>query len=77
MNESRRKMVFFHQGDVVKLKEDLPNMPEKMFVLKVAKNTYDDGAKVLLGVDVLWFDKNQTVQKVRFNTKDLEHVNPQ
>jgi uncharacterized protein YodC (DUF2158 family) len=65
---------YFNQGDVVTLRQDIPNKP-KMVVEKVSRShlppTGSEKTK-LLGIQCIWFDSNFTLQKHVFNTKDLD-----
>lgn len=65
--------VFFTPGDVVVLRQDIPNKPE-MVVSTVDKSTFKDGKSVLFGVTCFWFTDAKEVQEKRFNTKDLKHI---
>jgi uncharacterized protein YodC (DUF2158 family) len=62
--------VFFHEGDVVKLKQNIDS-PE-MVVEQVIRAGDEPGMdKQLLGIRCFWFCKNFTIQKNKFNFKDL------
>ncbi len=72
--------VFFTPGDVVTLKQDLPNKPI-MLVKTVDKtsfrdsdSSFKDNKPILFGITCLWFTATQEIQEKRFNTKDLIHV---
>ena len=66
--------VFFSSGEVVELKQELPNRP-KMLVQSVDKIPMKEGDKVaLLGVTCIWFSVDQKLQRCRFSTKDLKKV---
>jgi len=75
-------MVYFQPGEVVKLKQDIPNIPE-MIVKSVPKMKQAADPKkdsklqrksILLGVKCFWFTDNGFYQEFTFNTKDLEKV---
>ena len=72
--------VFYMPGDVVTLKQAIPNKP-MMIVKSVdkvtirAKNDKDEAAKpTLFGITCFWFTSTGEYQETRFNTKDLIHV---
>jgi len=68
------KRVFFAAGDVVQIKQDVPNKP-KMIVQEINKSTIPakgDSKGMLLGVTCIWFSTIGSLEKHRFSTKDLE-----
>jgi|TARA_R110002073_G_scaffold32817_4_gene99187 hypothetical protein len=85
----RQEKVFFHEGDVVELKQNIPNKPT-MIVGSVVKSTRvqekdsdtDRSSKsklsyikpVLMGVRCYWFTTSLEIQEKTFNTKDLIKV---
>lgn len=72
------KKIFFHEGDVVELKQNIPNKPI-MIVGTVIKSTRSNDSEnvmsytkpVLLGVKCYWFTTSLEIQEKTFNTKDL------
>lgn len=64
--------IFFAPGDMVQMKQDIPNKP-KMVVIRIErsiiKNT--DGKDYLRGVRCRWFSDNKELQEAVFSTKDL------
>lgn len=64
--------VFFVPGDIVQMKQDIPNKP-LMVVLKIErsiiKNT--EGKDYLRGVRCRWFSDDKKLQEAVFSTKDL------
>lgn len=73
-SQNMREKVYFREGDLVTLKHDMPNKPI-MCVESVDKATLKfDGNPKLLGITCFWFSENGLLQRNRFNTKDLEHV---
>ena len=69
-----RDKVYFHNGDLVTLKQDLPNKPT-MLVERVEKATIQDNKTTkLMGVTCIWFSSDMIMQRNRFSTKDLIHV---
>ena len=73
--ETRRKLVFFKAGELVQLKQDIPNKPT-MVVRKVAKSrtTKPQERSVLLGVVCYWFSNEGIYQQQTFDSKDLTKV---
>lgn len=70
--------VYFTPGDIVELKQDLPNKPV-MMVKKVVKSRLRDETstskkETLLGVECFWFTKDGYIQRETFSTKDLVHI---
>lgn len=68
--------IYFMPGDLVELKQDLPNKPVMLVVRKettIFKNTSDKN-KNLIGIRCRWFTKNLELQEAVFNTKDLKFV---
>lgn len=69
MNEEK---VFFTAGDVVSLRQDVPNKP--MMVVKSIDKVAALGEKpMLFGITCFWFTEIGEYQEKRFNTKDLVH----
>lgn len=65
---------FFKGGDIVTLRQDIPNKPV-MLVDKIDRLKMSDSSSIsLIGINTIWFDKNGAIHKHRFNFKDLEHV---
>jgi len=67
--------VFFHSGDVVQLKQDIPNKPKMIVgdIRKAERNSLEkDNKSVLLGVRCYWFTSDGFYQERTFSTKDLE-----
>jgi uncharacterized protein YodC (DUF2158 family) len=70
--------VYFHTGDLVQLKQDLPHKPT-MVVQKISKirPTKEDTAikkPILLGITCFWFTKDGLYQERTFSSKDLEKL---
>ena len=69
--------IFFMPGDVVTLKQDIPNKPT-MLVLKketyIFKNKTDNKEPILKGIKCRWFTSTGELQEAVFNTKDLVKV---
>lgn len=69
--------VYFKPGELVQLKQDLPNKPIMLVVKKensILRNKVSDD-KILKGIRCRWFTKDQFLQEAIFNTKDLEYIN--
>lgn len=66
--------IYFNPGDIVSLKQDIPNKPtmlvvkKEVFVFKNQKETQDNGLK---GIRCRWFASDGSLQEAVFNTKDL------
>ena len=69
--------IYFLPGDVVTLKQDLPNKPV-MIVFKQETLTIKpkEGIKeeYLKGIRCRWFSKDSELQEAVWNTKDLTKV---
>ena len=71
--------IFFNPGDVVQLKQDIPNKPKMVVVKKVTSIfKYDprrqEDKPILKGIKCMWFTKNGELQEYIFNTKDITKV---
>lgn len=61
-------------GDIVTLKQDIPNKPTMLVVKKqtsIFKNREDNKEPILKGIKCRWFTSNGELQESVFNTKDL------
>lgn len=65
--------IFFQPGDVVTLKQNIPNKPIMVVVKKETKTFKIDNKKVdyFKGIKCRWFTSNQELQESIWNTKDL------
>ncbi len=67
--------IYFMPGDVVTIKQDLPNKPVMIVVKKqttIFKHLKDeDKDSVLIGIKCRWFTKDGALEEAIFNTKDL------
>ena len=62
--------VFFMPGDIVTLKQDIPNAPTMLVIRKetsMLKKEGDDHK----GIRCRWFTKEGNIQEAVFNTKDI------
>lgn len=72
--------IYFNPGDVVQLKQDIPNKPI-MIVVKKETSLFkhdrraDDKRPILKGIRCRWFTSTGELQENVFNTKDLCKVN--
>lgn len=72
--------VYFNAGDIVQLKQDIPNKPIMIVIKKetsLFKHDYKDlGEKkpLLKGIRCRWFTSTGELQENIFNTKDLIKV---
>lgn len=68
----QEEKVFFSPGDIVTLKQDIPNKPI-MIVNRVERSIMRnrDNKDILKGVRTRWFTENGFLQEALFSTKDL------
>lgn len=70
--------VYFNAGDVVQLKQNIPNKPIMIVVKKetsLFKHDKDvDKKSVLKGIRCRWFTSTGQLQEAVFNTKDIQKV---
>lgn len=70
MNNKEEK-IFFTPGDLVILKQDLPNKPI-MIVSRIERSIIrKEDNNILKGVKVRWFTQDGFLQEAIFSTKDL------
>lgn len=65
--------IYFLPGDIVTLKQDMPNKPTMLVIKKesyIFKNK-DMKEMTLKGIKCRWFTTNGLMQEATFNTKDL------
>ena len=68
--------IFFAPGDVVRLKQDIPNSPT-MIVSKVERYIIKQNnitSPPLKGIKTRWFTTNGELQEAVFSTKDLVKI---
>lgn len=68
--------IFFNAGDVVTLKQDIPNKPIMIVVKKETSlfkhdRKVDDKKPILKGIRCRWFTSTGELQETVFSTKDL------
>ena len=67
---------FLNPGELVTLKQDIPNKPTMIVVKKETsvfkhQKKIDDKRPILIGIKCRWFTKNGELQEAVFSTKDL------
>lgn len=65
--------IFLNPGDVVTLKQDIPNKPT-MIVVKKETSVFKherDKKSVLIGIRCRWFTTTGELQEAIYNTKDI------
>ncbi len=65
--------IFFSPGDVVTIRQDIPNKPIMLVVKKVNNlmKHSEDKEGILRGIRCRWFTTDGRLQEDIFNTKDL------
>ena len=70
--------VYFMPGDIVTLKQDIPNKPKMLVICKVTSylrpKDEDEKTGYFKGIKCRWFTTSQELQESIFNTKDLVRV---
>lgn len=72
--------VYFNPGDVVQLKQDIPNKPTMIVVKKETSlfkhdsKRLEDKRPILKGIRCRWFTSTGELQESVFNTKDLQKL---
>lgn len=69
--------IFYKPGDIVQLRQDIPNKPLMIVVKKetsLFKNNTEDKKNVLKGIRCRWFTASGELQETVWNTKDLQLV---
>ena len=68
------EIVFFNPGQLVTLRQELPNKPIMIVVKKetsLFKHKEEDKKNILRGIRCRWFTASGELQEAVFNTKDL------
>lgn len=70
---------YFNAGDIVCLKQDIPNKPTMIVVKKETSLFKHDSKKedkrpILIGIRCRWFTNDGIMQEAIFNTKDLQTI---
>ena len=63
--------IFFMPGDLVTIKQDLPNKPV-MIVVKKETSYLKTGDEYFRGIRCRWFTKDGKMEEAIWNTKDLQ-----
>lgn len=63
--------IYFTPGQLVILKQDIPNKPIMMVVRKETSIFKNNGDTILRGIRCRWFTTEGVLQEAIFNTKDL------
>lgn len=67
--------VFYMPGDVVTLKQDIPNKPRMLVVKRETKtirpSKQENKEDYFIGIRCRWFTSDSMLQEAIFNTKDL------
>ena len=77
MENLEEDKVYFNAGDVVQLKQDIPNKPTMIVVKKETSlfkhdsKRLEDKRPILKGIRCRWFTSTGELQENVFNTKDL------
>jgi uncharacterized protein YodC (DUF2158 family) len=74
---SNETKLYFLPGDVVTIKQEIPNKPI-MYVVKKITKTIKTNTTIndyFQGILCRWFTLNLELQESVFNTKDLLHIN--
>lgn len=72
--------IYFNAGDIVQLKQNIPNKPKMVVIKKVTSIFKHDSKKLedkkspLRGIKCMWFTIDGLYQENTFNTKDLELI---
>lgn len=81
MENLEEDKVYFNAGDVVQLKQDIPNKPTMIVVKKETSlfkhdsKRLEDKRPILKGIRCRWFTSTGELQESIFNTKDLKKIN--
>lgn len=67
--------IFFLPGELVTIKQDLPNKPVMIVVRKETSMFKKEGEEgILKGIRCRWFTADSKLQEAVFNTKDLQKI---
>lgn len=69
--------IYFNPGQIVQLRQDIPNKP-RMIVVKKETSVFKHDSKrlndkkpILIGIKCRWFTTTGELQEATFSTKDL------
>lgn len=68
--------IYFMPGDLVTLKQDVPNKPVMVVLKKESNYIKKEDSSHFKGIRCFWFSKLQERQEEVFNTKDLVLFKP-
>ena len=80
MENLEEDKVYFNAGDVVQLKQDIPNKPTMIVVKKETSlfkhdsKRLEDKRPILKGIRCRWFTSTGELQESVWNTKDLQKL---
>lgn len=65
--------IYFQPGDLVTIRQELPNKPVMLVVQKETRTFKDNNTKedFLIGIKCRWFTTSGALEEAIFNTKDL------
>lgn len=63
--------VYFVPGELVTIRQELPNKPVMLVVRKETSTFKNDNPDYFKGIRCRWFTTNHVLQEAVFNTKDL------
>ena len=72
--------IYFNPGDIVQLRQDIPNKPIMIVVKKETSifkhdpKRIQDKKPILIGIRCRWFTTEGLLQEAVFSTKDLELI---
>ena len=71
--------IYFNPGQIVQLKQDIPNKPSMIVVKKETSLFKHDSRRegkrpILIGIRCRWFTTTGAMQEAVFNTKDIELI---
>lgn len=67
--------IYFTPGQLVTLRQDIPNKPTMLVVRKKTSLLKNDDSNFLKGIECRWFTTSGKLQEAVFNTKDLVLIN--
>ena len=72
MENNNEEKIYFSPGNIVTLKQDIPNKP-LMIVHRIQRSFMrnKEGKDLLKGCNVRWFTETGFLQEAIFSTKDL------
>lgn len=72
--------IYFNPGDIVQLKQNIPNRPimivvkKETSIFKHDEKRLTDKKPILIGIKCRWFTSDGMLQEAIFNTKDIELI---